>query len=165
MSQRIGELPPPHRYGHDTIKEDNRAVLDEQGKVTGYVKGVRVSTTCVLDRLRSRNQISRDLWKAGKRLYGDFHRAGLEPRVTLRLGDYVSGSNGHDMSDRQIEAKQAFDKAMIAVGPELNDLLFDVVCFDKTLGECEAMRRWRPTVGLAVLEIALKRLKEHYGKT
>lgn len=163
--KRVGELPPIYRHQHDPIVESTRSVTDENGKVTGYVKGARVITTCVLDRLKARKLISHEYWRSGRRLQSDFHTAGLTPQVTLRFKDYISGSSNPVFSDRQLEAKQAFDRAMRYVGPELNDLLFDVVCADKTVRECEAMRAWRPTVGLAVLQIALRRLDEHYETT
>ncbi len=164
MTRRIGELPPLERYQHDELAESARSVEDDGGKVTGYVKGARVVTSCVLDRLYRRGLIAATYWTAGKDLYRDFFGSGMSPQITMRFKDYVSGGGQRSHSERQVEAKRRFDAAMRAVGSELNDLLFDVVCMDKTLGECELMRRWRPTTALAVLTIGLGQLREHYDR-
>ena len=163
--RRVGELPPIERYQHDEVTESTRAVDDPTGKVTGYVKGARVVTTCVIDRLYRRGLLASVYWTAGKQLYRDFWDAGISPAITMRFKDFVSGGGQRSFSERQMEARARFDEAMRAVGSELNDLLFDVVCMDKTLGECELMRRWRPTTALAVLMIGLGQLREHYDRS
>lgn len=162
--RRTGELPPYERYQHDPIEDSTRAVTDENGRVSGYVHGAKVITTCVIDRLLKRGLLAQPYWVAGKRLYRDFFAAGLSPQITMRFKDYISGAGAPLASDRQLEARKSFNDAMRAIGSELNDLLFDVVCADKTLGECELMRRWRPTTALAVLTIALGQLCEHYDR-
>ena len=162
---RIGELPPLQRYQHDQITESTRATTDENGKVVGYTRGARVITVSTLDWLKSRKLLAHDFWAAGKRLYRDFYEAGLSPQITMRFKDYISGAGARWHSESQLGSREDFNAAMRAIGSELNDLVFDVVCFDKTLGQCEAARRWRDGTGLAVLNIALQQLHEHYERT
>jgi hypothetical protein len=62
-----------------------------------------------------------------------------------------------------LAAKQRFSAAMRAAGPGLNDLLFDVCCHLRGLGEAERAKRWPARSAKVVLAIALDRLAEHYG--
>jgi hypothetical protein len=79
----------------------------------------------------------------------------------------VMGTRGADrgvtLTETVIAAKQRFSRAMKAVGPGLNDLLFDVCCHLMGLEDAEAGFGWPKRTGKVVLTIALDRLASHYG--
>jgi hypothetical protein len=121
-----------------------------------------------LARLRLRRSIDGVQFEAGERLRRDFTLAGLSPRLGIDLtSPLLPGARGQKMqaplSDMVLAAKQRFSAAMRAVGPGLNDLLFDVCCHLRGLGEAERAKRWPARSGKVVLAIALDRLAEHYG--
>jgi hypothetical protein len=105
---------------------------------------------------------------AGERLRGEFTRAQLMPRVTSnwqapigrnrRGGDFEGPLN-----DTVITARQRFQHALDAVGPEFSGLLVDVCCFLKRLDDVERERRWPPRSAKIVLQLGLDRLARHYG--
>jgi hypothetical protein len=81
----------------------------------------------------------------------------------------VLGRRGADrgvtLTETVIAAKQRFGRAMKAVGPGLNDLLFDVCCHLMGLEDAESDFGWPRRSGKIVLAIALDRLVAHYGLT
>ena len=121
-----------------------------------------------LARLRLRRSIDGTQFEAGERLRRDFTLAGLSPRLGVDLtSPLLPRARGQMMqaplSDMVLAAKQRFSAAMRAVGPGLNDLLFDVCCHLRGLSEAERAKRWPARSGKVVLAIALDRLAEHYG--
>jgi hypothetical protein len=52
---------------------------------------------------------------------------------------------------------------MKAVGPGLSDLLFDVCCALKSMGDVETEKSWPRRSAKIVLGLALDRLADHYG--
>jgi hypothetical protein len=105
---------------------------------------------------------------AGERLRQDYTLAQLEPRLCVDLTQMAAfGKRGavrdKFVGDAILAAKQRFAGAMIAVGPGLNDLLFDVCCALVGLEEAERRFGWPVRAGKAVLCIALDRLALHYG--
>jgi hypothetical protein len=121
-----------------------------------------------LTRLRQRKLIDGTQFDAGEKLRRDFTLAQLMPRLGV---DYeapiVLGTRGmkrdENFSDLVLAAKQRFTSAMRAVGPGLNNLLFDVCCHWRGLEEAERANGWPGRSGRVVLGIALDRLAEHYG--
>lgn len=121
-----------------------------------------------LARLRLRKVIDGVQFEAGERLRRDFTLAGLSPRLGVDLtSPLLPGARGQKvqapLTDTVLAAKQRFSAAMRAAGPGLNDLLFDVCCHLRGLGEAERTKRWPARSGKIVLAIALDRLAEHYG--
>ncbi|WP_234054206.1 MULTISPECIES: DUF6456 domain-containing protein [unclassified Xanthobacter] len=101
---------------------------------------------------------------AGERLRADFTRANLTPRITSRWDPTPGGGNGPEaFTDMVLAAKERFDRALAAVGPELSGVLVDVCCFLKGLEEVESDRRWPARTAKVVLGLALDRLAAHYG--
>ena len=68
-------------------------------------------------------------------------------------------------TERQVAAKQRFDRAMAAVGPGLDDVLLRVCCFLDGIEAAERALGWPTRSGKLVLGIALERLARHYGLT
>jgi hypothetical protein len=107
---------------------------------------------------------------AAERLRRDFEIGRLQPRVTANWSASVSdgrrsGDNSGlaDLTDMALAARQRFDKAVRAVGPELSGVLIDICCFLKGLETVERERRWPARSAKLVLRLALERLARHYG--
>lgn len=108
---------------------------------------------------------------AGERLRRDFTFAGLTPRMTASW-DAGAGSQarrsgargGHaQFLDQALDARQRFNDAVVAVGPELSGVLVDVCCFLRGLEEVEKARGWPRRAAKVILQLALDRLARHYG--
>jgi hypothetical protein len=121
-----------------------------------------------LARLRLRKFIDAVQFDAGERLRADFTLAGIAPRMAIDLAaPIIVHARGQKrerlLSDTVLAAKQRFSAAMRAVGPGLNDLLFDVCCHLRGLEEAEKAKGWPVRSAKVVLGIALDRLADHYG--
>lgn len=120
--------------------------------------------------LKTRGMIDAVQCEAGERLRRDFTLAQLTPRMSVDLtAPIVLGKRGADrgitLTETVLAAKQRFSRAMKAVGPTLNDLLFDVCCHLMGLEDAESGFGWPRRTGKIVLVIALDRLAAHYGLT
>ena len=123
-----------------------------------------------LARLHFRGLVAPMQFEAGEKLRRDFTLAQMTPRLGVDWSaPAVQGTRGggtaENLSDTVIATKQRLNRAMAAVGPDLNDLLFDVCCHLIALEVAEARRNWSRRSGRVVLGIALDRLAAHYGMT
>jgi hypothetical protein len=115
-----------------------------------------------------RGLVSPRQFDAGERLRGDFHRACMAPRVTMRWdaapADRTArgAPEGRDPTTAQIHARQQFDAAVGAVGPGLSDVLWRVVCLGEGLETAERAMGWPSRAGKVVLGLALDRLADFY---
>jgi hypothetical protein len=108
---------------------------------------------------------------AAERLRADFTKAQLTPRVTAAWNGGVSSRRSRraapegpdSINDVAISAKQRFEKAIGAVGPELAGILVDVCCMLKGLEDTEKTFGWPRRSGKVILQIALTALARHYG--
>ena len=121
-----------------------------------------------LARLHARKLIDAAQCEAGERLRRDYTIAQLSPRLGVDLTQpLMPGVRGAKpdvlLADAVLAAKQRFAAAMKAVGPVLNDLLFDICCAMVGLEDAERQFGWPSRAGKAVLAIALDRLALHYG--
>jgi Domain of unknown function (DUF6456) len=142
-----------------------RRIMNAQGREVQVIVNEAESP---LAWLRLRNVIDGVQFEAGERLRRDFTLAGLSPRLGVDLtAPILPGARGQKshvlLTDTVLAAKQRFSAAMRAAGPGLNDLLFDVCCHLRGLGEAERAKSWPARSGKVVLAIALDRLAEHYG--
>lgn len=75
-----------------------------------------------------------DRLNAGNRLYADFYKAGI---VDLRIPDLskprVDGGNAKGTSDFVLDARERFNKAILALNPEQSYVIWQVVCLDKPI--------------------------------
>jgi len=108
---------------------------------------------------------------AGEKLAADFHHAQLMPRTTaswsaaapsVRTRRSAPGV-GVEMSDTVVAARQRFNRALEAVGPELAGILVDVCCYDIGLEAAGHTAGWPRRAAKVVLDLALTRLARHYG--
>lgn len=118
-----------------------------------------------------RSLVTEVQFNAGERLATDFWQAQLSPRVTAnwsamapvhRLRRATPGL-GVDMKDAVVAARQRFQRALEAVGPELAGVLVDVCCHDMGLEASGDASGWPQRAAKVVLDLALTRLARHYG--
>lgn len=109
--------------------------------------------------------ISMVQFQAGERLRTDLTLAAMLPRTTVNWQALGGGSGGAATTHSELVtgAQQRVQKAMAAVGPDLNGLLMDLCGFLKGLEQIERERSWPPRSGKIVLGLALDRLATHYG--
>jgi hypothetical protein len=121
--------------------------------------------------LARRKLLSPQQVDAGERLRSDFTFSGLTPRLTVNWDAIGPGSAGRrpspgaglELSDRVVAARQRFDRALSAVGPELAGILIDVCCHLKGIEIAERAAGWPVRSGRIVLGLALSALARHYG--
>jgi hypothetical protein len=118
--------------------------------------------------LKRRRMIDGRQFDAGEQLRGDYMRAQLSARTTMKWDATPVARRGgaplaHDPSTAQIAAKRRFEAACAAVGPGLSDVLWRVVCEGAGLETAEAAMGWPARSGKVVLGLALDRLADHYG--
>lgn len=116
--------------------------------------------------LHSRGHVSDRQFAAGECLRRDFERAQVMPGVTMRWDPVRIKGGGEDhmlnSSERQVAARQRFDGAIGAAGPDLSDILWRVVCNGDALADAERALAWPVRSGKLVLRIALDRLATFY---
>ncbi len=110
-----------------------------------------------------------DAIDAGEKLFDDFTRGQLQPRITSswepRLSSRGKGERGGlaDIAASAIEARRRFAAAMDAMGPELSGVAADVCCFGKGLELVERERQWPARSAKLMLRTALLALARHYA--
>ncbi len=112
--------------------------------------------------------ISESEFLAGERLRADFTRGSLMPSVTMRwdtnVGSGRSGSGGMaDLTDIALASRIRVERALEAIGPELNGVLVDVCCFLKGLETVEHERQWPVRSAKMLLKVGLAALHRHYN--
>jgi hypothetical protein len=118
--------------------------------------------------LKARGLVSERQFAAGEVLRGDWERASLEPRVTMRWDAPPPGRTARGAPDPaaptlvQLAAKRRFEEATAAVGDGLSSILWRVVCAGEGMREAERALGWPARAGRVVLGIALDRLADHY---
>ena len=115
--------------------------------------------------LHARGHLEDRLFDAGEALRRDYEYAQLAPSVTMRW-DPVRVKGGPDKglspTERQIAAKDRFDRAMAQAGRGLEDVLWRVVCAGEGLPQAEKTLGWPARSGKLVLKLALDRIADFY---
>lgn len=118
--------------------------------------------------LHSRGHLTDRQLLAGEKLRGDYEAAAMEPQVTMRwenipLSRQKRGAlGGLNQTERMISAKARFDDALTAIGPDLSDIAWRVICAGETMPTAEREMAWPARSGKLVLRIALDRLAVFY---
>ncbi len=125
-----------------------------------------------LARLRGKDGctfLSETAVEAGEALLADFTRAQMQPRVTAswepRMSDRVKGAPGGqaEVKVSALAARERFNRAVEAMGPELSGVVLDVCCFHKGLEVVERERQWPARSAKLLLRAALMVLARHYA--
>lgn len=115
--------------------------------------------------LHAHGHLEDRLFDAGERLRLDYERAHLGPAITMRWDPVRIGGTGEQgltQSERQIAARQRFDRALKTAGKGLQDILWRVVCAGETLPVAERALQWPARSGKLVLRLALDRVADFY---
>lgn len=118
--------------------------------------------------LHARGHLSARHYAAGDMLRGDWEKAGLSARVTMRWdaapreGGRRGPSRLGDPTLAQMAARDRFDGAMAAAGPGLADILWRVACAGEGLVAAEKALSWPTRAGKLVLTLALDRVADWY---
>ncbi|WP_373489287.1 DUF6456 domain-containing protein [Blastomonas sp.] len=118
--------------------------------------------------LLARGLIDTRQFDAGEKLRGDWEAANLAPQITMRwdAAPRASGRRGApehlDASERQIAARRRFDAALEALGRDLNDIAWRVICAGESVPVAEKGLGWPVRSGKLVLRMALDRLADFY---
>jgi hypothetical protein len=108
---------------------------------------------------------------AGEILRGDYEAAALGPHVTMswenipRSRQKRGAPSGLNRTERMIQAKSRFDGALTALGPDLSDIAWRVICIGESVPAGEREMSWPVRSGKLVLKIALDRLAAFYRIT
>jgi hypothetical protein len=105
---------------------------------------------------------------AGEKLRSDYEIAGLGPRITMAW-EHMPVSRGkrsapsaYNPTDRALSAKQRFDGGIAALGRDLSDVAWRVICAGESVPVAEKSMGWPARSGKLVLRIALDRLGDYY---
>lgn len=118
--------------------------------------------------LHARGHLTDRQFLAGEKLRRDYEVASLEPSVTMRWNNAPVARNrrgapdGLNQTERMISAKARFDGALAAIGLDLSDIAWRVVCAGESIAVAERGMAWPVRSGKLVLRIALDRLAGFY---
>ncbi len=119
--------------------------------------------------LHARGQLTDRQLLAGEKLRGDYEMAAMGPNVTMRWENTPfsrqkrGAPSGLNQTERMISAKARFNDALLALGPDLSDIAWRVICAGETMPIAEREMAWPVRSGKLVLRIALDRLAGFYG--
>lgn len=157
----------------DRAVPDSAAIMAPQSdKARGPRRAARSVTVNLAESplgwLYARGHLTARQFDAGEKLRGDYEAAQLSPSLTMRwdaapVARIARGSHGHlEAGERQIAARQRFDGAMLALGKDLNDIAWRVICAGEALPNAEKSMGWPSRSGKLVLALALDRLADFY---
>jgi Domain of unknown function (DUF6456) len=118
--------------------------------------------------LNSRGHLTDRQMLAGEKLRGDYEAAMLGPRVTMNWENTPLSRNRRSApaimadSERMLSAKERFDEAQRALGRDLVDIAWRVICAGEGVSIAERAMAWPARSGKLVLRIALDRLADFY---
>ena len=146
--------------------------LAENGAVCGAKASQRTVTVnlseSALSWLHARGHLSDRQMLAGETLRRDYEAAALGPHVTMSwenipLSRQKRGApTGLNRTERMMQAKTRFDGAISALGPDLSDIAWRVICVGESVPAAEREMSWPVRSGKLVLKIALDRLAVFY---
>lgn len=144
-----------------------------QGEVAGGRRDAKKRSVTVnrlespLGWLRARGHVSERQYEAGDRLRGDWERAQLGSRITMRWDAMPasrdrSAPTAPDPGAAALDAKRRFEEALLEAGPGLGDILWRIACAGEGMREAESALGWPARSGKLVLTLALDRVADYY---
>ena len=118
--------------------------------------------------LHARGHLSNRQMLAGETLRGDYESAALGAHITMTWENIPRSrrKRGAPMAlnrtERMMQSKHRFDSALIALGPDLSDIAWRVICVGESVPIAEREMSWPVRSGKLVLKIALDRLAAFY---
>jgi Domain of unknown function (DUF6456) len=155
----------PHRDPRPLVER----ALARDAKTGRAARSVTVNLAeSPLSWLYARGHLTERQFLAGEKLRDAYEAASLGPRVTMRWENTPVGRGKNRMaapceaSDRMVSAKERFDGALAALGNDLADIAWRVICAGEGVSCAEKSLGWPCRSGKLVLGIALTRLAQYY---
>ncbi len=162
-------IQPPHRDPRPLIE---RAVLDPDQPIKSVGQSHRSVTVNLsespLSWLHAHGHLTDRQLLAGEKLRSDYEAANLGPRVTMQwnAAPVARGNRGGGASlnptEYALNAKRRFDEGVAALGRDLSDIAWRVICAGESIPIAEKAMGWPLRSGKLVLRIALDRLADYY---
>ncbi|MEO1045280.1 MAG: DUF6456 domain-containing protein [Pseudomonadota bacterium] len=118
--------------------------------------------------LHARGYLTRRQFDAGETLRDDWERAQFDGIATMRWSPLVDSRRRRgppeqlEPGERAIAARRRFEEAMQAVGRDMNDLCWRVICACESIPTVEKDLGWPTRSGKLVLRMALDRIADYY---
>jgi hypothetical protein len=161
---------PPQPLHHDPRLLAERPLPDPE---LAAAKKARRTVTVNLSEsplswLHAHGHLSDRQLLAGEKLRGDYEAAQMGARTTMRW-EHMSISRGKrggshvlTQTEHTLRAKQRFDHGVEALGRDLSDIAWRVICAGESIPIAEKAMGWPLRSGKLVLRIALDRLADYY---
>ena len=130
--------PFSNRKFHDPRMLVEQAVVEGGATVSHRTVTIKLSESR-LSRLHARCHLSKRQMLAGETLRGDYESAALGPHVTMLWENIPRGRqkraapSGLNRTERMIDAKAQFDGALTALGSDLSDIAWRVICVGESV--------------------------------
>ncbi len=161
----MNEYRDPRILAERPLPQDGR----DRRSVKRPVRSVTVNLAeSPLGWLHARGHLTDRQFDAGEKLRGDWERAQLSPGMTMRwdMAPRDKGrrgpSDGLSLTEAQLAARQRFEAATDALGDDLRDIAWHVICAGEGVPTAEKSLGWPARSGKLVLRIALDRLADYY---
>lgn len=149
-----------------------RALPDPDARIVKGAKPRRTVTVNLaespLSWLHAHGHLNERQFLAGEKLRGDFERAALGARTTM-VWEYLPVARGRraapsplQPTESMLNAKRRFDDGIAALGRDLADIAWRVICAGESVPLAEKDLGWPLRSGKLVLRIALDRLADYY---
>jgi hypothetical protein len=149
-----------------------RALPDPDVRVSKGAKPRRTVTVNLaespLSWLHAHGHLDERQFLAGEKLRGDYEAACLGARTTM-VWDHMPVSRGKRVApspmtptEHMLAAKRRFDGGIAALGRDLSDIAWRVICAGESVPAAEKGMGWPLRSGKLVLRIALDRLGDYY---
>lgn len=138
-----------------------------QGRTVNRTATVNVAES-PLSWLHARGHLTDHQLLAGEKLRSDYEAAAMGANITMSWENLPltrskrGGPTGLNRTERMMTAKQRFDDALFALGPDLSDIAWRVICAGDSVPVAEREMAWPVRSGKLVLRIALDRLAGFY---
>ena len=148
------------------------ALPDPDGRVKNGVRPRRTVTVNLaespLSWLHAHGHLDERQFLAGEKLRGDYEAACLGARTTM-LWEHMPVARGRrgapsplSPTEHMLAAKRRFDDGIAALGRDLSDIAWRVICAGESVPAAEKLMGWPLRSGKLVLRIALDRLADYY---